>query len=124
MTRVFSARNEALKNGCNYHIAAFLRRKGKIIRVGFNSKKTHPFCRRQYEDGTVAYEMHAETNVLRFARPGDELDVVRFTKTGISMAKPCRFCIEKIVEKKIKKVRYTNWQGEWENLSIKALDEH
>ena len=81
--------------------------------------KTHPFCRRDYDDGSVAYEMHAETNVLRFALPGDELEVIRFTKTGVSMAKPCIHCQKKIREMKIKRCRYTDHNGEWQELNLK-----
>tara|TARA_R110002020_G_scaffold66563_16_gene174999 strand:- start:128 stop:487 length:360 start_codon:yes stop_codon:yes gene_type:complete len=111
-------RSLAMSNGRQYHVAAILRRKGIPIKVGTNSSKTHPFCRREYEDGTTAYQMHAETNVLRFAQPGDELEVIRFTKTGVSMAKPCVHCQRKIKEMKIKKVLYTNRNGEWEELQL------
>ena len=49
-----------------------------LTRIGENTNKTHPRFKRQYPDGTWASHMHAEMNVLRFARPGDELEVIRF----------------------------------------------
>ena len=82
--------------------------------------KTHPRYMRQYPDGTFGAHMHAEMNVLRFAKPGDEIDVVRYTKCshGLTMAKPCRYCMEHIGSSGIKKVRFTNWEGEWEELEL------
>jgi len=56
--------------------------------------------------------MHAEMNVLRFSQPGDELIVYRFKKDGsVSMAKPCKDCRRMIIAKGIKKVTYTDWEG-------------
>lgn len=61
--------------------------------------------------------MHAESNVLRFYRPGDELIVMRFTKKGNpTMAKPCPHCQAKIDKLNLKRVTYTNWEGEFEIL--------
>jgi deoxycytidylate deaminase len=82
--------------------------------------KTHPRYMRQYPDGTFGAHMHAEMNVLRFAKPGDEIDVVRYTKCnhGFTMAKPCRHCMEYIKNGGIKKVRFTNWEGKWEELEL------
>jgi deoxycytidylate deaminase len=116
----YASRDKALNNGVRgYHLAAFLRRKGKVIKVGINSMKTHPRFKRQYEDGTWGSHMHAEMNVLRFARPGDELDVVRYTKCeGLKMAKPCDHCMMHIKKSGIKKVRFTNWEGEWEHITL------
>jgi deoxycytidylate deaminase len=64
--------------------------------------------------------MHAEMNVLRFARPGDEIDVMRFTKKNhqLTMAKPCHLCEEAMRKAGIKKVRYTNWDGEWVEMNL------
>ena len=64
--------------------------------------------------------MHAEMNVLRFAQPGDELEVMRFKKCdhALSMAKPCSLCVVEIRKAGIRKVRYTNWKGEWEEMRL------
>ena len=116
----YRAKDLALNNGRTYHIAAILRRKGTVIKIGENTSKTHPRFKRQYEDGTWASHMHAEMNVLRFAQPGDEIEVIRFKKCGYewTMAKPCQLCTQEIRQQGIKRVRYTNWKGEWEELSI------
>jgi len=113
-------RERALDNGCNYHLAAFLKRRGRLIRVGINSMKTHPRFARVYPDGNRAAHMHAEMDVLRFAQPGDELEVIRYQKSTstYTMAKPCWFCMKYIRQAGIKKVKYTNWQGDWEELQF------
>ncbi len=116
----YRARNLALANGRTYHVAAILRRKGRVVKIGENTDKTHPRFKRQYEDGTWASHMHAEMNVLRFAQPGDILEVLRFKKCDHSrtMAKPCPLCMKEIRLAGIKKVRFTNWMGEWEEIVL------
>ena len=116
----YRARSLALANGRTYHVAAILRRRGRVVKIGENTDKTHPRFKRQYKDGTWASHMHAEMNVLRFARPGDEIEVLRFSKCGHerTMAKPCALCMREIRLAGIKKVRFTNWRGEWEEIVL------
>ena len=116
----YRARSLALSNGRTYHIAAILRRNGRIVKIGENTSKTHPRFKRQYDDGTWGSHMHAEMNVLRFAQAGDELEVMRFKKCDhtFSMAKPCSLCMCEIIRTGIKKIRYTNWNGEWEEIRL------
>jgi len=116
----YRARSLALSNGRTYHIAAILKRNGRIVKIGENTDKTHPRFKRQYEDGTWASHMHAEMNVLRFAKPGDEIEVMRFAKCShaLTMAKPCELCMKAMSDAGIKRVKYTNWIGEWETIKI------
>jgi len=116
----YKAKKLALSNGRDYHVAAILRRNGCVVRVGENTDKTHPRFKRQYTDGTWGSHMHAEMNVLRFAEPGDEVEVMRFKKCDhtLSMAKPCSLCAFHLRESGIKKVRYTNWEGVWEEFIL------
>ncbi len=111
----YRAKKLALNNGRTYHVAAILKRNGKVVKIGENTDKTHPRFTRQYDDGTWASHMHAEMNVLRFAKPGDDLEVLRFKKceSGMTMAKPCRFCMSEIKKAGIRKLRYTEWDGSW-----------
>ena len=114
----YRAKKLATNNGRPYHVAAILRRNGRVIRIGENTNKTHPRFKRQYADGTWGAHMHAEMNVLRFAQPGDELEVMRFIKNGLAMAKPCVHCQRYIVESGITKVSYTDEAGEWTDLKV------
>ena len=116
----YRAKELAISNGRTYHLAAILRRNGRVVRIGENTSKTHPRFRRQYPDGTWGSHMHAEMNVLRFAQPGDEIEVIRFKKCDHqwTMAKPCQLCEYEIRKAGIKKVKYTNWEGNWEVLRV------
>jgi deoxycytidylate deaminase len=116
----YLARERALNNGRVYHIAAILRRGKHIVKIGVNSSKTHPQFGRVYPDGSCAYHMHAEMDALRFAQPGDTLEVMRFRKSDneYAIAKPCEFCMKHIIEAGIKKVKYTNDLGEWETMRV------
>lgn len=116
----YRAKNLAISNGRTYHIAAILWRRGRVVKIGENTNKTHPRFKRQYKDGSWASHMHAEMNVLRFAQPGDELEVLRFSKCNHqrTMAKPCILCMKEIKKSGITRVTYTNWDGEWEILDM------
>lgn len=116
----YRARDRAMKNGLPFHVAAVLRRAGQIVRIGVNSFKTHPKFMRTYPDGSNAAHMHAEMDVLRFAEPGDELEVMRFRKCGeFGMAKPCKYCMQHILESGVRKVKYTDESGVWKTIKIK-----
>ena len=116
----YRAKNAAVNNGRVYHVAAVLKRNGRVVRIGTNTDKTHPKFKRQYPDGTWGSHMHAEMDVLRFAKPGDDLEVMRFRKCdhSLTMAKPCRYCLKEIIKAGISGVKYTDWNGEWKNLSL------
>tara|TARA_A100001515_G_scaffold55321_2_gene43689 strand:- start:1859 stop:2215 length:357 start_codon:yes stop_codon:yes gene_type:complete len=115
----YEARERALNNGRVYHLVAILKRGRKVVKIGENTCKTHPRFKRTYPDGTTGSHMHAEMNVLRFAKPGDTIEVMRFLKTGgMAMAKPCEHCMKHIRRAGIKKVRYTNEEGDWETMRI------
>ena len=116
----YKAKQLAINNGRPYHLAAILRRNGDVVKIGENTNKTHPRFKRQYSDGSWASHMHAEMNVLRFAQPGDEIEVIRFSKCSHTrtMAKPCETCMAEMKKAGIKKVKYTNWQGEWETIHL------
>jgi len=116
----YKAKKLALNNGRPFHLAAVLRRKGKVIKIGENTDKTHPRFQRTFDDGDSAANMHAEMNVLRFAQPGDVVEVMRFSKCNheLTMAKPCRHCMEHLRQSGISEVRYTNWEGDWETIII------
>ena len=117
----YKAKELAIKNGRTYHLVAILKRKGHVVKIGENTSETHPKYKRSYLNGDVQAHMHAEMNVLRFSKPGDTLEVIRFSKCNHerTMAKPCEVCMNLIIKAGIKKVRYTNWQGEWEEINLK-----
>jgi deoxycytidylate deaminase len=103
----------AMNNGEDFHLAAILIRRKRIVRVGTNSTKTHPRFLRTYKNGEENAGLHAEMDVLRFAKPGDTIIVYRFSSKGVlTMAKPCHHCERFIIEAGIKNVIYSDWNGE------------
>jgi cytidine deaminase len=111
------ARDLALTNGAKYHVACILYRKRKPIRIGVNSDKTHPRFKRIATDGSEVCTLHAEMSVLKYARKGDRLEVLRFLKCGsMTMACPCEHCRKFIREQNLCDVRYTDWGGTWNKL--------
>ena len=109
-----------MSNGRTYHLAAILKRRGRVVKIGENTDKTHPRFKRMYSDGSFASHMHAEMNVLRFAQKGDTIEVMRFTvcEEHPTMAKPCPLCERHMRDAGISKVRYTNWDGQWEEMRL------
>ena len=108
----------ALANGQDFHLAALLWRDNKLIRIGINGIRSSSSFRRFYSDGDMADCSHAEMDALQFYKPGDRLEVFRWTKNGkLALAKPCKYCMKRIKRLKVK-VRYTNSKGEWESLSL------
>lgn len=116
----YKAKQLAINNGRTFHLAAVLIRDGRVVKIGENTDKTHPRFKRFYKDGGWAANMHAEMNVLRFAKPGDVVEVMRFSKCShqLTMAKPCPICMMHMKEAGISEVRYTNWEGKWETIKL------
>lgn len=64
--------------------------------------------------------MHAEMNVLRYSKPGDDIHVMRFKKNGLfTMAKPCGYCMKYMRKFEIRRCYYTDWNGAWNMIKIK-----
>ncbi len=106
-----------------FKVVAVLRRGKHTVRIGVNSTKTSPRFPQHYHDGQVGYHMHAEMNVLRFAKPGDTLEVLRFRNddnTRLAIAKPCMHCQKYIKQAGIKKVKYTNDNENWEIMRLSS----
>jgi len=108
-----------MNNDHDFHVVAILKRKKSFIRYGTNSTKTNPRFARKQKNGTYDYHLHAEMDVLRFAKPGDVVYVLRFLANGeLTMAKPCRFCQGFLAEAGIKKVYYSDWDGNFKKMTL------
>lgn len=89
----YKAKKKAMSNNMRYHVAAIVWRKKKPIFIRSNCHKGHPSCLRVLEGGAITSSMHAEMSALRFAKPGDEIEVIRWGKAGdIRCSKPCEMC--------------------------------
>lgn len=123
------ARAEAFKhgvtttNGSRFYLAAFLKRGKSLIKIGFNSHKTHPKSLRTYH-GQHDATTHAEISVLHAARPGDVIEVIRWRAKDRrrTMAHPCLNCMYQMKKHGISKVRYTDWEGRWQVIDLRKID--
>jgi len=115
------ARAMAHKSTGKFHLGAVLAKGKKVISVGFNNDRTHPRMQKFNPDKSYAPGLHAEVhscmgvpdNELR----GADLYVVRVTKTGrIAMAMPCAICRKFLSDAGVRRVYYSNKQGEMETL--------
>jgi len=115
----YEARDRALRNNDLFHLAAFSKRSG-TIGVCNSKRGTSKFRKRYKNCKDVFYEIHAEVDlILRLREVPDKIHVVRFFKDGTpTMAKPCIHCQHFLKHKGVKAVRYTNWDGEWEEMKL------
>mgnify|MGYP000110861417 FL=1 len=98
----------------NSHIA-FLVKKNKIIRIGWNRKRTHPeISKHPYHDGYVG--THAELDVI--LKSGlDNLEnhsiiVLRIDRNGkLNNSKPCLGCRSVLNQFNVKNIFYSNSEG-------------
>ena len=108
----------AMNNGGPFHLAALLWRGKGLVRIGTNQDKTHPSFQRRYKNGE-AHNLHAEMDVLRFAKPGDTITVMRWSARGqLTMAKPCPHCQAFIKQAGITQVVYSDWDGNMQTMEM------
>lgn len=113
----YEARSRALNNGTDFHLAAFTSR-GEI---GVNTLKGSARFRRRYPNSRgFHHERHAEVALLISCRVVPrKISVVRFTKDGRpTMAMPCVHCQNFLRHAGVKRVRFTNWEGAWEEMKL------
>ena len=115
----YRARDLALNNDHDFHVVAILKRGKSIVKIGTNSNKTNPRFARKYKTGVPEYQLHAEMNVVRFAKPGDTVIVIRFSAKGkLTMARPCRFCQNFLTEAGVTEVYYSDWEGNYQKMQL------
>jgi len=108
------------KNVNNSHIA-FLVKKNKIIKIGWNRKRTHPeISKHPYHDGYVG--THAELDVILKSGLEDLNDhsmiVLRVDRKGrLANSKPCPGCLSLLKSYNVEEVFYSDTEGKIEKLS-------
>ena len=114
------AREVALNNNQPFHLAAWTKRGNSIV-FGTNSERCSTKFKRIHPDGTKGFHLHAEMDLIRRFKRGTvkEISVIRFSKSGeVTMSKPCCFCQKLLRQHGVKRVRYTDWDGSWQILSL------
>jgi hypothetical protein len=108
------------KNVNNSHIA-FLVKKNKIVKIGWNRKRTHPeISKHPYHDGYVG--THAELDVILKSGLEDLNDhsmiVLRVDRKGrLANSKPCPGCLSLLKSYNVEEVFYSDTEGNIEKLS-------
>lgn len=109
-----------MSNGQRFHMVAILHRGHTPICVRSNSSKTSPRFARTGRDGSVGHTLHAEMAVLHLARPGDEIEIMRWRRDGtLAMARPCTHCQYHLKRSGVHKVVYSDNNGQ---MSVLRLD--
>lgn len=74
---------------------------------------TNVLCRGHIKDVHAEVRLSKKTNLR-----GAMVEVIRYQKDSdkYTMAKPCPNCERTLRRAGVKKIRYTNWDGEWETL--------
>ena len=114
------AREIALSNSHQYHLAAWAKRGSSVI-FGMNSSRSSTKFKRVYADGNEGFHLHAEMDLIRKFKPGEirEIRVVRFSKEGLpTMSKPCIYCQRFLRKHGVRKVYYTEWDGTWQIMRL------
>lgn len=109
----------ALNNNHKYAIAAVLMRHNTPIRIGINRAKSSPKNKIiKTNNETVRCDLHAEVDAISCdLRSNDTLYVFRVRRDlKRTMAKPCSDCAYKLGLAGIRKVYYTDWNGDWQKL--------
>jgi hypothetical protein len=107
------------KNVNNSHVA-FLVKKNKIVKIGWNKKRTHPkIAKHPYHDGYVG--THAELDVILKSGLEDLNDhsmiVLRVDRKGrLANSKPCTGCLSLLKSYNLSEVFYSDTEGKIEKL--------
>lgn len=100
----------------HYNLGAIcVDRKGQVLAVGLNSyDRTHPIMLNYSYDRKEQCYTHAEiAAVTASIKIPHTIIIARIGNSKkISLAKPCSGCVEFLIEHKIKKIYYTNDNGE------------
>ena len=116
----YEARQAALSNSESYHIAAFVPHRNSPIGVNSSRAFSSRFRKRYANARDTIHDLHAEADlILKLREVPERICVVRFLSDGSpTMAKPCIHCQNFLRLKGVKRVKYTNWDGEWEFLDL------
>ena len=112
-----------------FQMAAALVYRNTIVGIGCNRMKSHPFQAR-YSRNSESIFLHAEVHALKNALKEHNVDrirgarmiIVRRTKKGYGLAKPCEGCMRAMAEFGIENVHYTTDSGGF--VTLEGIDVH
>ena len=119
------ARRHAINGSGEYKLAALLYKGGAILRIACNSHKSLGYRRKYFWHGDAT--RHAELNAIH-AVPRDVIEgcsllVVRVNAKGeFTSAKPCFACAKALYDSNIRRVHYSNYDGDIVKLDLVNID--
>ena len=117
------AKAAAMGNGRKFHLSAIIWRRKKPIGIYTNTNKSHPSCVRHFRSGNENSTMHAEMSAVRFVKPGDTIEVLRWDKEGkLTCSKPCPMCHQAMAKAGVKIVTYADWNGNRQKLKLNSVN--
>lgn len=110
-----------------FRMAAAIVKKNKILGIGWNRMKSHPF-QAKFRKNEDAIFLHAEVHAIKNAikthsfeeLKGSTMVILRKTTKGYGLAKPCEGCMRALVEFEIGSVFYSSIDG-FEHLGSKNV---
>lgn len=100
-----------------FRVGAIIARKGNVISVGTNRKKTHPIQKRFSRHQHLSPFLHAEVHAITLANAGDlegsDVYVARALSDGSpGSSRPCSGCLEALRHYGVKNMFYC-MHGDW-----------
>ena len=95
---------------------AVLARRGVLVARGWNKNKTHPAAVVYYSN-CIHAELAAIIGVNKSDLPSMDIYVARIMRSKdepLGMSRPCQQCMVMIREAGLKRIYYTNRDGNWE----------
>ena len=95
---------------------AFLLKKGRIVTIGFNKRKSHPINHRYgyFESCGLHAELDSLLKAKRDEFKGYSLAVLRIDRNNkLNQSAPCRFCTAALSTLGINDIYHTNEHGDW-----------
>lgn len=100
-----------------FKVGCVIIRGGKVLSLGINQVKTHPILIKRHYNRTLVDKLHAEIFAILRAKTdlrGAKIYVARKKDSGkFGNSRPCDNCLSMIIEAGIKKIFYTNENGDW-----------
>lgn len=110
----------------NYRLGAVVVKGGSVISMGRNTRRYSGFADKMAATkGKKAWSLHAEVSALlglsQDQTKGADLYVTRVLACGnrLTMSKPCESCMAAIYHCKIRRVYYTDYDGNIQEIKVR-----
>lgn len=110
--------------GPQWFLGACVVKSNRVLSVGWNRDQNDPALLDVTDIRKGKASTHAEVDAIRHAGDpkGATIYVARFTRSGaVSCARPCRHCIQTIIQSGIKSVFWTDYHGQIGQIKVREI---